>query len=50
MAKIKKVTIIMCSMAAGMWVLGYLYWVMLSQFSIKVTRRIKRQYLEAILR
>jgi len=50
MRKIKKITIIVCSMAAGMWVLGYMYWVMLSQFSLRITRRIKKEYLEAILR
>lgn len=47
---VKKNGIIMICMAAGMWVIGYIYWVCLATFSNKVANRIKILYLEAILR
>lgn len=50
MKEIKKITIIISCLGAFTWVMGYFYWVMLSQFSMRVTARIKQQYLEAILR
>jgi ABC-type multidrug transport system fused ATPase/permease subunit len=48
--EIERITIILISIAAGMWFVGYLYWVLLSQFSYRVANRIKKRYLEAILR
>jgi len=50
MKKINRITIIIMSLAAGMWVFGYVYWLMLSTFSLSITRKIKMEYLEAILR
>ena len=47
--KIERITIIFACMAAGIWVFSYFYWVLLSQFSARVSNRIKRRYLEAIL-
>jgi hypothetical protein len=39
--EMKGLTLIIGSLAAAMWLLGYLYWVMLSTFSLGVTSRIK---------
>lgn len=49
MEKIKNITVIFVSLAAAMWVLSYFYWVLLSNFSLRVSRRIKEKYLAAIL-
>lgn len=49
MQGVSKAVLILVCMAAGMWVLGYTYWFLLSQFSLRVSRRIKESYLRAIL-
>jgi len=40
----------MCSIGGGVWVLGWLYWLCLSNFAANLTFRIKKEYLEAILK
>lgn len=49
MQGVSKAVLILSCMAAGMWILGYLYWVLLAKFSVNVSLRIKEKYLRAIL-
>lgn len=48
--KVRTVTIIFTVIGAGVWVLSYCYWSLLVIFSLRVSRRIKEKYLEAILK
>lgn len=49
MEEIERITIIMICVACGVWVLGYLYWVLLATFAARITNRAKSQYLHAVL-
>lgn len=49
MQGVSKAVLILSCMAAGMWILGYIYWVLLAQFAVKISLRIKEKYLRAIL-
>jgi len=40
MEKVEFAVAIMAGMALAMWVFGYLYWALLSTFSIRISRRI----------
>jgi len=48
--KIKTIVLIMLIIACGAWVLTYLYSSLLIIFSLRVSRRIKEKYIEAILK
>ena len=49
MEKIKNITIQFAAIASGLWVVSYMYWAFLLNFSLRLSRRIKERYLEAIL-
>ena len=49
MEKVEFTVMIISIMAGGMWILGYIYWTLLSTVSLRVSRRIKESYLTAIL-
>lgn len=48
--KIRITTIIFVVIGAGVWVISYIYWSLLVIFSLRVSKRIKEKYIEAILR
>jgi hypothetical protein len=48
--KIRITTIIFVVIGAGVWVISYIYWSLLVIFSLRVSRRIKEKYIEAILK
>lgn len=50
MQKIRITTIIFTVIGAGVWVISYFYWALLVIFSLRVSRRIKEKYIEAILK
>ena len=48
--KIRVTVIIFVIIASATWVLSYFYWSLLVIFSLRVSRRIKERYIEAILK
>lgn len=50
MAKIRNITIEFVCIATGLWIVSYLYWSLLLNFSLILSRRIKERYLAAILK
>jgi len=48
--RVRVTTIIFVVIGSGVWVITYIYWSLLVIFSLRVSRRIKERYIEAILR
>jgi hypothetical protein len=50
MKQISNIALTLFILAISVWISAYLYWALLSSFSLRVSRRIKENYLKAILR
>lgn len=42
---VREITIIFVFIGVGVWIFSYIYWYLLLSFSLRVSQRIKRQYL-----